>query len=694
MNTELYFPGLILTHDQQRAVEKIESFLHNEKDKIFILKGYAGTGKTTLITGIVKFLIHQEARFQIMAPTNRAVKVLKEKLKDPQYRLLHGNLISTIHKGIYIYPDPVVNAPIITKKLPIKAIEHDYKPILIIDEASMISSKSSKLPYFYHQDGSITDLTYNLLEDLLTYAKVHTLNTKIIFIGDPAQLPPVGDEQSWALNTQYFLKKNIPVQEASLKEIKRQEKNLILRNSLSIREKIGKKTQDFSFSFDNHSFVKLDVNNLVNQYIKENPTPSLNSSVIIAYSNKQCYEYNIAIRQKYFPHQQSIMRGDIIQIIGNDYHNFYPIEVCNGDFAQVLNVNPQPIIRKTYVSSEEKGEKKKISITLIFRRVTLLLDHHQIPLQCLIFESLLNSAKKELTADEVKALYKIAGTDRTTHEMFNAIKCKYGYAITCHKAQGGEWEKVFVDYDASYKNVKDPYLRWCYTATTRGEKTCYAINPPHFSSFSKLKISAITPLKKIPKEAINFKQVPLSPHHTEGQHPCKSFVYWHVANALKATNTLIATVLSREYLERYTLHNANDCIVIEGIHDSAGIFKKGFKVISSTNNELAEKIHHIFNNIKATNLPINYNPTLPILGNLYAIMQKLCNELNVHIVNVLEYIADYYVIYYLQTDSILSSIQFYFDNNHAFTLAQPKTCNCANDEKLNTLLHKLQEHVV
>ena len=305
MNINYHFKNLTLTSDQQSALAKIENFINNQ-NQIFILKGYAGTGKTTLIKGIVNFLEETKKQFNVMAPTGRAAKVLRDKTG-------YGK---TVHSSIYKLEDlKSINSD--SKEL----AEHDIKylfpidldnnveRVLIVDEASMISSRESKNELF--------DFGTNiLLDDLLSHTFQTNKNNKIIFVGDPAQLPPVGDNQSKALEPAFFDGLGYACQSVQLTQVMRQDDNLILENANTIRGLLKQSSRNtIELKYDNSSFVKLDTYDIVNKYTQLYPNPQIGDGVIISFSNAQCYQYNFAIREQLYPQNKDIVEGDIIMII-------------------------------------------------------------------------------------------------------------------------------------------------------------------------------------------------------------------------------------------------------------------------------------------------------------------------------------------------------------------------------------------
>lgn len=695
-----FFSNITLTNDQSIAVEKLNDFLVND-EHIFMLKGYAGTGKTTIIAGLVQYLNAKRIAFEVIAPTGRAAKILKKKT----------GVGSTIHKCIYKLENIEVkesskddeNASV-KINFPIRSIEIENS-ILIIDESSMISSKESKQAMLRFG----TDI---VLKDLLTFAQIINKKTKIIFVGDPAQLLPVGDNKSWAFEKSLFTSKNYSVNEYELKEIKRQEKNLILDNSILIREAIeNENLKELVLNYDCNSFEKLSYSELLSRFVEETPIPELNSSIIIAYSNRSCFEYNNAIRKLYFPNQGNITTGDIIQIINNAYLG--EVEINNGDFAKIIEVSNTIDEISAPVFIEENGRRIKKIINLNFKDVVIKLDTYNENIRVKIIDNLLYSQKRDLSYEEQTAIYihflmrfqenqkalkergleyakvgsKTFKDELLSDPYINALRCKFGYAITCHKAQGGEWDKVFVDYSGRVSLKKEP-LRWCYTATTRGISKVYAINPPHFNKFKNFEIGNTSKISKIPKDFILFQDIMISPFHSENQHICKSKKYWDVIELLDEKGYTIKDILSKDYLERYTIEKNDEITILEGYHNGNGFFEQPFKIVSGSNQNLLE----LFNQPLKINYKITYHPSTSIFEELFSNIQSICLELEIYISNVVESVENNYINYYFLSDKYYSTIQFYFNKEGHLTKALPKTNDIENNIKFSKLLTKLKSH--
>ena len=694
MNIKSFFQ-ITLNKDQENVIQNLEDFLES-KDSVFILKGYAGTGKTTLIKGLVEALDNEKKNFLVCAPTGRASKILRNKTG-------YGK---TIHSTIYDFDNLItINSEnddfaehSFQFSFPIIKLQENT--IIIVDEASMISSKESKNELFNFG-------TNILLNDLLTFAQLHNSHNKMIIIGDPAQLPPVGDSNSWALEKSFFDDKKILAREVFLTQVMRQNNNLILENAMSIRKCIENPNhKELKFQFDEDSCINFNNKNVVNKYCELFPYPDFENGIIINFSNAQNYWYNKEIRENYFPNSSNIAVGDIVQIISNNYHK-YKTEIYNGEFAKVLAVG-ETISQSAPVYVEVNGERKKKTITLLYRKVTLRLPDFDDDIEAYINDSLLESTARDLTIDEMKAVYintVMRFKESHTHskikseefknflksdDFYNAIRVKYGYSITGHKSQGGEWKSVFVDYFGRVSLRKDP-LRWAYTVTTRASENLYAINFPEFGQFYKLKFSNIGNIAHLPNDAFNFDKVPTSPLHKNNEHKCKSWLFWNILSKIEDSEFNIEYIKSEEYLEKYTFRYFDELIIVHFHHKQSGFFEKDFE-ITSNKTSATERLETLLSKRNEVIFPFEYKATLPFLEGLHNIVSASCNDLDIRIFNISENIDKYYINYYFETSNKISYIQFFFNKNGEFSTAMPKTFGDINDEKLFNLIEKIKEY--
>ena len=441
------------TKEQKAVLEDLSEFISTLGSRsIFLLKGYAGTGKTTLISALVKSLPSVGKRSALLAPTGRAAKVLAKYSKRKA---------STLHKKIYWIRTSKNGNTFITLKENLHT-----NTIFIVDEASMIP-----------EDLNDSLSKRSLLEDLIKYV-YEGIDCKLILIGDTAQLPPVHLNVSPALDEENLDKKyQKQIISKELKEVVRQEKNsLVLENATNLRKLI---------EVNNNSLPKIKLNNDVirissGEDLQENieaayAQSGVENTTIICRSNKRANQYNNRIRSEILWQEDIISSGDILMVVRNNY--FWLDEkseagfLANGDIIEVTRV--KEII-------ERYGFKfAKASIKL--------LDYpNENEVETILLLDTISSESPSLKYEEYKKLYKEVGLDYKgqkdinkkikENEFFNAIQIKFGYSITCHKAQGGQWKEVFIDIGYFKKEMLDKnYLRWLYTAFTRSTEKLYLI---------------------------------------------------------------------------------------------------------------------------------------------------------------------------------------------------------------------------
>jgi exodeoxyribonuclease-5 len=434
--------------------EKIDDFLRLKDDKTcFVLRGYAGTGKTTAISTLIKLLPKYNLKTVLLAPTGRAAKVLGNYSKKEA---------STIHRKIYrkksaFSPDMHFSlSPNLHKDT-----------LFIIDEASMIADE--KTDY----SGS------SLLEDVISY--VYNLqNNRIIFVGDTAQLPPVGSLESPALSKDYLHKFSLQVSEVELTEVVRQERESgILHNATAIRELIRT---------DQETFPKLltkgfsDVFNMMGDKIIEGlnygyDKYGLENCLVICRSNKGANLFNQHIRHQILWREDELTGGDLVMVVKN---NYYWLEeekggfIANGDIGKITRVK----------NIHEMYGFRFADVQILFEDIDMEPISCKVMLDTLYVESSnLPYDKQKILFEEVMKDYehlpnkKARMDELRKNPYFNAIQIKFAYAVTCHKAQGGQWNVVFIDQGyLTEEMMNTELLRWLYTATTRATKELFFVN--------------------------------------------------------------------------------------------------------------------------------------------------------------------------------------------------------------------------
>ena len=447
------------TTKQDIFFQKIALFITNgNNEEIFLLKGYAGTGKTTVVSTIVNNLIEIQKKYVLLAPTGRAAKVISNYSNKPAF---------TIHKKIY-FPKKGKSGGV---NFTLQQNKHT-NTIFIVDESSMISDVNSESKLY--ENGS-------LLDDLISYI-YSGKNCKLILIGDVAQLPPVNLDISPALNADTLeLHYNKSVQSIELDEVMRQEENSgILYNATELRELL-KETFLTEFRFKVKNFK--DVIRLTDGYDIQDAIQSaysnysIEDTAFIVRSNKRANQYNQQIRSRILDKESELSTGDFLMVVKNNYFWLKDSDnadfIANGDIVEVLEI---------FGFMELYGFKfAKVKVRMI--------DYpDQKPLETIVILDTLTSESPSLTYEQSNQLYQEVMLDyanETTNykkfqkvkenEFFNALQVKFSYAITCHKSQGGQWNTVFIEQPYLPDGITLDYVRWLYTAITRAKDKLFLI---------------------------------------------------------------------------------------------------------------------------------------------------------------------------------------------------------------------------
>lgn len=450
------------TDDQFQLIDLLEKFLKlKEPNQVFILKGYAGTGKTSVLGAFVKTLTFFKVRSRLLAPTGRAAKVLSLKSSKEAF---------TIHKQIYRRKSKVDE----TSGMSLAPNLHT-NTVFIVDEASMIGDFSVL------NDGSVS--ARNLLDDLIEYVFTGK-NCKLILLGDEGQLPPVGSEHSPALSLDY-LKNNytsINVTLFSLTKVLRQaDESGILYNATALRS-LGDEDSPHFKTENFQDFVHLPGDEFQNYLENSYSYCGVEETIIITRSNKRANAYNNEIRARILYYEEALCSGDCLMVVKN---NYYWVDeeskmgfVANGESLKVIRV-------------------KKIEELYGFEFATIIIkfvDYDELPeMEVLVFMESLQVEGPSISRARLKELFFAVEQDylheknkNKRYELilknpyFNALQVKYAYAITCHKSQGGQWEHVYIDQGyIPPESINSEYHRWLYTAITRASEQLYLVNFPN-----------------------------------------------------------------------------------------------------------------------------------------------------------------------------------------------------------------------
>lgn len=676
-----------LTNQQNKVFEQIKTFLNSDAS-VFILRGYAGTGKTTMVKVIADY-IKQTRQLAMMAPTGRAARVLAMKT---------GHTATTIHKAIYskahVEPKKVKNIAESEFKFvfSINNSENGGNIVAIVDEASMVCSRKIEHELFMFG-------TDNLMEDLLTFVRPN-FGGKVIFVGDPAQLPPVGESVSNALRAEYFKEKGLKVIEAELTEVLRQkDDSVILKNAMMIRDLLKKdKRNQLVFEEQKDDVETVPSEQFLDKYLNYRKESGKHDSVIICYSNKSANRYNRDIRKSLYGGDVPLQENDILLITQNNYR----LDRMNGEFVPVLSIGER-IQQSAPVYAQIGGKKERIVITLNFIKVTVP-NGDGYPMPCMLLEDLLTSDTATISIDENRALYinfcmrnprLKQGTESFAEallndEYYNAIRAKYGYAVTGHKCQGGEWGKVFVDYTGR-TGLDDDSLRWAYTATTRAQKTLYVTNLPHITPFSKFRIEPIQKCKNIAPECRILNEVPPTPFHNKNVDNGIRAKYHCIAKNMEYTPYRIISVQSRPYLEIYNIQTPDGVDRYDLFYKAGDIFQPAK---AASPNQHTPLIEIMLNDEQGMSYKYNYIPSDESHCKLLDLIRSACDTISVQITNVVEHAEDFSTTYYMRTSGTFSYIKVYVNSNGFITYAKPMSLKGKDDGELSEIIEIINSHFV
>lgn len=463
--------GFPPTQEQAHALEVFAEFLTDrDPHAVMILRGSAGTGKTTLSGAIVRTLKEIHQKVMLLAPTGRAAKVFSLNSGSPAY---------TIHRRIY-------------REKSFSGVEGQFNlndnlytdTLFMVDEASMIANMGL---------GGMSFGSGCLLDDLVHFV-YQGRNDRLLLIGDKAQLPPVGEEESPALHAAMLEGYGLKVYECDLNEVLRQsEESGILYNATMIRQMITHDdiTQLPKIHFAGYSDIKpMPGAELIEALADSYHHVGLDDTIVVTRSNKRANIFNQGIRNMVLDREEELSQGDILMIVKNNYYwmeeerksnnklqcNEIPAFLANGDRAKVLKV------------------RRRIDL-YGFRFATLLLqfpDYDNYELEATVLLDTLTSEAPALTHEQQEQLFHQIEEDYQDiplkadrmkairqDQFFNALQVKFGYAVTCHKAQGGQWAHVYVDQGYMTDDMLNPdYIHWLYTAFTRATEMLYLVNWP------------------------------------------------------------------------------------------------------------------------------------------------------------------------------------------------------------------------
>ena len=436
------------TSEQKQALDSIERFLKLPIHDTFILKGAAGTGKTSILKAIKGYVTSMGKESILIAPTGRAAKILSEKT---------GGSTGTIHSHIYMVKEVKDDqGTVMYVEFIRRNNASDEQRIYIIDEASMVGDKVNNSDYFSSKE--------SLLTDLITFIKEGAKNNKIIFIGDPYQLPPISSMFSPALDENYLQEKfNLRVTEFELTEVKRQKKDsYILSNAEKLRNQIQGK--EFNTSLKIESLP--NENQLIEKYAQEINEGRAADSIFLAWKNVSINYLNSQIRQLLYPGHEKIILGERLVINQTNYTGHYLPSGTIVIVDQIIGI-PETIAGFDFFTVKLRLADTEEIIDYEFKVDLQSLTSKTGPIDV--------NLTKKLWHERFKTNKELQRTkDARSDAYLSALKTRYAYAITTHKAQGGEWDNVYLYPETPFGPNG---LKWLYTTVTRAKKHLYSFNP-------------------------------------------------------------------------------------------------------------------------------------------------------------------------------------------------------------------------
>ena len=452
------------TLEQEKTLEMIADFLISCNDRrVFMLCGYAGTGKTSLVAALVKTMTQLERHCVLLAPTGRAAKVFSS---------YSGKSASTIHKWIYRQKSILDSSQFVLME------NRAVNTLFVVDEASMITN-----------DGGGGFGSGALLDDLVEFVYSGT-GCSLLLLGDTAQLPPVGEVLSPALSPDYLRSMFLDVAYVELTQVMRQlEDSGILLNATMLRDVISRGEEGIPPLIKFNGFADISPvygDGLIEAIEGSYSSVGIEDTIVLCRSNKRANVYNDGIRRRILYREEELNRGDMLMVVKNNYY-----------WREVLGKEDKELLDKIdFIANGDMAEIIRVGgveemYGFRFAEVTLsLVDYEDCEVDVMIMLDTLTSESPSLTREESERLFNAVWEDYPefkskrkrmeavrSNPYYSALQVKYGYAVTCHKAQGGQWRNVFVDQGyVTEEMMTSDYYRWLYTAFTRATEKLYLVN--------------------------------------------------------------------------------------------------------------------------------------------------------------------------------------------------------------------------
>ncbi|MDX2284677.1 MAG: AAA family ATPase [Bacteroidia bacterium] len=670
--------------DQQAALDALEAFLHDPAQHVFLLQGYAGSGKTYLIRGLARYLKARDQPFALMAPTGRAAMVLRQRT---------GFEAGTIHRSIYRLDQliPFRDGEDVRFRFPLTtSLEMDNGMLAVVDEASMLSNLHNEHEYMVFGSGF-------LLDDLMALFNPAETRRKLIFSGDPAQLPPVGMNFSPALDIAYLQERyRVRTAGATLRQVLRQgEGSAILALAGELRDQIESGTRiGLSFRPEPGSeAAPASLQDIPQAYLDEAYAPEGDpKGAIVTYSNAAALRFNQQIRLLRDGSHLPVQTGELLLVMRNNYRYEQPF--FNGQLVRVAHVSPETI-RRTVRFKSRSGPAER---TLVFRSISIMpLEQDREPgtggaeYEFFLLEPFLEDPGGQLQQLDQQALYvdfrmrhpnwepdaPMAADILRADPFYHALQAKYGYAMTCHKAQGGEWPTVWADLASGPGGSGAAYLRWAYTAVTRARSQLYMTRRPPGGRHKPLSVLETFTLTGIPA---GFYYMP--PEAAGGPPEAAFLEPWRNAVRLAAqTEDFQLDLQPLSYRERMQFRKDGIAFTLDQQYS-----KKGLTSLSLFSGS-AEAAQPVMDAIRAIQPPVHRPPAPdlaePFRRDLWDQMTEAAEACGAQLTHY--QFAPYQDTYFLQCGGACK-LDFSFDAEGRYTTLRPASVLGPADAQLQELI--------
>ena len=719
LSLEDAFSGEALTAGQAALILELQRFLDDKSASVFLVKGYAGTGKTFIAKGLTEYLRSQGRIFNLSAPTGRAAKVIAAKT---------GCRAGTLHRQIYNFEklveytdDGLEGSETFKNYAQIKINDQPANAVYIVDEASLFSDVYQEGEFFRSGSGY-------LLKDFFKYVGLdhNDHDKKVIFIGDTAQLPPVGMKFPPALDADY-LRNTYGVETSGfeLKDVVRQKAGSgVMHNVEPLRDSINNGIfNHLTIDFDSAEMTKVSVEGILPTYLESCGHAVNGKSVIITRSNAETAEFNRAIRQEFFPEKVEVTAGDKLMVVANTQID--GLFISNGDFVWVKEASEQTETRNVTLKRKhpETQVVESISIALTFREVCVGIrdtEGQSYFVTTKILENLLYDNNPGLSSDEQKALYldfcmrhenlnrgdEMFSKALREDPYFNAVRVKFGYAITCHKAQGSEWEHVFVSCPSDQNPLSADYFRWLYTAMTRTTDRLYLLNPPHKPLGGGIGLvrdgiwnqnkPTDTPNPRpeidsanVPRAADPNVNMAIPTFGMTEQDGLPYAILMQVGSALAGSGVEIEDIGHNQYQEAYYFRRDGDSARVNISYNSRG---KVGSIVPVQTDPLSADILRLTSHLTGRTLSSprgDFDDTevrfdKQFLNDFHVRLRTLMGDRDIHIADVAE--QQWCQRYTLTRSDDIAVIDIWYNGNSVFTICQPVANRSTSGEFLTEVL--------